>query len=238
MKSKEVRPAINNGEKSPSGIFRVLDLASDARCTLFAYGKYYNGGKEVHLKAIQDDRFRGDLDKECQKQVHFKPKRMPLPECLKEEPSGYYDHVHFHMFDNIHDSVYEKEAIKVINDIHRILKNDGLFFFSADITFFPKSWYSGNLPRDWVNKYVQNNMNFLHNEISKKFDFLHFLHLEFCTDNIIAKFQSPEYGEVVSLFKASNDGVYRSYVQECRHFLALFSNEQSDSNYLAIAKKQ
>jgi len=235
---------VQGGKGEPK--LRVLDLASPGWHALLAYSERMPPGT-VSLKAVDADPARKATDsknlgfiKKALTLVDFTRKKALLPECLAEEPSNYYDHVHFHMFTTTgayplsYVCLGEGEAIGMINEINRIMKDGGLLFFSSDNRFeidFRDIWNN------------EGNMRFLHNAISKAFRMLSFAITDKTGHTVVDSAHFPGYSDVLSLFKYKDklvipfDDPHLVRSIKLGRFISHFSGYPECALYFSIAKK-
>jgi len=221
---------------------RVLDLASHGLYALRAYSERFPSGS-VSLKAITIEpetlfnRFhRIDVGK-AQKNVDFIRAKAALPECLKDEPSNYYDHVHFHMLtssDKVagkYTAMDEQKTIAMINEISRIMKGNGLFFMSADHLFeidFEKA----------VTHEAQ--MNRLHSFVSSAFNVIGYAITERNSHYCIVSALQPEFKNVLSLFNLDEQPVDLPLdysMLRLYQFISHFSEDSDSAEYLVVGRK-
>ncbi len=231
------------GEGEPK--LRVLDLASPGWNTLRTYHKRMPGSA-VSLKAVDlwpeeiimslKDR-RIDVT-EALKQVDFTRVHGVLPECLKDEPSSYYHHVHFHMFtsdDRVTGNYTlfdDQKTIGMMNEISRIMKGDGLFFFSTDHLFEINSMKG-------MGHEMQ--MRFLHKTIGSAFDILGYAITALRSHRCIESGLQPDFKKVLDLFNLDEKpqpleldyNMLRLY-----QFISHFSADSDSAEYLAVARKK
>jgi|GEM_PF-6359656 len=226
---------------------RVLDLASPGWHTLRTYHESI-GGRKISLKAVDfcpEKMIVGLKDPrinitEALKRVDFTRAQASLPKCLKEEPSNYYDHVHFHMFTTTDEVTKgytfldEKKTIGMFNEINRIMRGDGLFFFSADHMFTIASEKT---------KDHYSHMSFLHNTVGAAFEVLGYAMTEQNSKYILDSGTRPEFKKLFELFKLEEKTDGRQYwpydllLVNLYRIFSLFSEDSGSAEYLAVSRK-
>ncbi|MFA5930531.1 MAG: class I SAM-dependent methyltransferase [Candidatus Micrarchaeia archaeon] len=147
-------PAIDGSAPKAQNPFMVMDLAGDGNFPAYSELSALKG-RRVIIKAVNSQNNQElDLEPRSLKggnnsfykysdktyaigdDITVISKAARLPECLAAEPSGSYDHVHFHMFWPDFKPFGDKEADFLVREINRLLKPGGLAFVSADPAFF------------------------------------------------------------------------------------------------------
>ena len=119
-------------------ILRVLDIASSGTAAKGYELHFRPAVPRIEIKALarmsiedlRESRMNGKI-------IRLEKKPGILPECLKSEPSEYYDHVHFHMAS---PRFTEPGANETLAQVKRIARRGATLFFCVDGTFFSSEY--------------------------------------------------------------------------------------------------
>ncbi|MCX8194879.1 MAG: hypothetical protein N3G22_02115 [Candidatus Micrarchaeota archaeon] len=203
----------------PENALHVLDIAGFTGRAGGAYFRVVDRKRiVVHLTSIDRDnedkstRYLGHRGG----RIYFKTRQGVLPDCLKKEETGQFDHVHMHMCSGLFTRA---EMGEIFSDIDRIMKNTAYFFISSD----------GGMIRAKEEK----RLLILDELLKNRFEFVY----RASTNGKIPGIISKEIMEVLSFFMREIGNM--KSIMAAKSFFSLFSDFVTEyGEYMAILKKR